>query len=602
MLPRLTSTKDRVTMIQDFLGLNKNTRISDQEFASLININNDQSPILAARKKRGYVSTLYRPQGILGGRYLSFVDDNALFYDQSKICDLAETDLERTLVMMGAYLCVFPDGVIYNTYTGELDQIVQENTTKNPPTITLCKQDGTKFDTNNTYTGKTEPTDKTKYWIDTSQDTVVVKMYAESTSAWVSVGTTYVKFEASGIGEGLSAYDAAKFSGVDTKDETTDIYNNWDFNQTNIIYDAGDDYVIVAGLINQVHLNSRNVTVKRELPEMDFVCELDNRLWGCSSKNHEIYACKLGDPKNWYCYAGLDSDSYAATVGTENDFTGIASYNGSILFFKEDGYHKLYGSKPSNYQMNWKSGRGVQPGSHKSIVVVDDYLVYKSRDAVCVYTGSTESISQKLGDMGYYKAVAGVYRSKYYISMRDESFTWHLFVYDFKKGTWVEESSEEILYMAYTNTGMYMIDYKGRLFVVSYEQITTKLWPNFDLFPSMDIFPGDQVSGEIEDEFEWIMETGDLGLESPYEKYIKRINLRMWLATNTNLKIEIMYDSSGAWEQMMEYFATNTRTIELPIVIQRCDHFRLRFSGMGEIKLFSIAKVSEEGSGVNGDS
>ena len=30
-----------------------------------------------------------------------------------------------------------------------------------------------------------------------------------------------------------------------------------------------------------------------------------------------MYACKQGDPTNWYCYAGLDNDSYASTIGTE---------------------------------------------------------------------------------------------------------------------------------------------------------------------------------------------------------------------------------------------------------------------------------------------
>lgn len=41
------------------------------------------------------------------------------------------------------------------------------------------------------------------------------------------------------------------------------------------------------------------VRVERICPEMDFVVEKDNRLWGCSSADHETYCCKLGDPTNW---------------------------------------------------------------------------------------------------------------------------------------------------------------------------------------------------------------------------------------------------------------------------------------------------------------
>ena len=62
----------------------------------------------------------------------------------------------------------------------------------------------------------------------------------------------------------------------------------------------------------------------------------------------------MGDPKNWNCFLGLDNDSYAATVGTQNEFTGIAAWSGYLFFFKEDGFHKLYGTKPSNYEMQWK--------------------------------------------------------------------------------------------------------------------------------------------------------------------------------------------------------------------------------------------------------
>lgn len=47
-----------------------------------------------------------------------------------------------------------------------------------------------------------------------------------------------------------------------------------------------------------------NVSMERKIPDMDFVAELDNRLWGCSNENHEIYASKPGDPFNFNYFLG----------------------------------------------------------------------------------------------------------------------------------------------------------------------------------------------------------------------------------------------------------------------------------------------------------
>ena len=68
---------------------------------------------------------------------------------------------------------------------------------------------------------------------------------------------------------------------------------------------------------------------RRSVPEMDFVIESGNRLWGCKygvvdgKAVNEIYASKLGDFKNWNCYAGRSTDSYVATRGSDGPFTGV---------------------------------------------------------------------------------------------------------------------------------------------------------------------------------------------------------------------------------------------------------------------------------------
>lgn len=594
-LPKLNIKSDQITVLSQFLGVNKNLSVQDAEFSDMKNITNDYFPVIANRKRRGILNALTKPQGVIGGKCLAYVDDDTLYYDGKEVKQLEKTGKDRKLVMMGAYLVVFPDGYVYNTYNK--DEYTIENETKaEGVAITLCKLDGTAYNSENTVVSDQEPEDKNKYWLDTSGDTVVIKMYSNSYSSWTAVATTYVKFEATGIGKGFAEYDAVRFEGVDTGGWC---YNGYDFNQNNIVYDRGDDYLIVVGLIDLNHTNSKAITFRRELPQMDFVCEQDNRIWGCSSENHEIYACKQGDPKNWYFYGGLDSDSYAASIGSEDVFTGAIAYGGYVFFFKENGYHKLYGSKPSNYELIWKAGRGVQKGSERSLVSVADYIVYKARDGVYMFDGTTVKISENLGIEPYYDAVAGAYRDKYFISMRDADYKYRLYIYDVTKGTWVIEDDLCVKYMAMANEGFYIVDYDNRLLVVNNEVIEVAVFPLRSekyFYPNDDIYPGNGTVGDLEETVGWSLETGDIGMNDPYHKYIKRIIIRILLDADTKMRMEIMYDSSGEWINLMEYYATRKRSYEIPVVIRRCDHCRLRFSGWGDFKLFSIAKVTEEGS------
>ena len=55
---------------------------------------------------------------------------------------------------------------------------------------------------------------------------------------------------------------------------------------------------------------------------------------------NELYACKLGDFKNWNCFLGISTDSYVASVGTDGPWTGAVTYLGNPIFFKETCLHK----------------------------------------------------------------------------------------------------------------------------------------------------------------------------------------------------------------------------------------------------------------------
>lgn len=176
-----------------------------------------------------------------------------------------------------------------------------------------------------------------------------------------------------------------------------------------------------------------NVTIKRAVPDIDFLAEHENRVWGIKGNN--IYASKLGDFKNWNVFDGLSTDSYATSTGSGGDFTGIISTSTHLVFSKEKCIHTLYGSKPSNFELGKAiTCSGIQKGCHKSVAVIDGAVYYKGVPGIMRYTGGIpECVSTKFGTKKYTVAVAGTDGQKYYVSLFDQGMT-PLFVLDTWQG------------------------------------------------------------------------------------------------------------------------------------------------------------------------
>ena len=114
---------------------------------------------------------------------------------------------------------------------------------------------------------------------------------------------------------------------------------------------------MVVGLVDvAVTQTTGTVTVSRSVPDMDYVCESQNRVWGCKygkdsagKHSNQIYASKLGDPTNWYCFENTASDSYALSLGDDEPSTGAVSLNDMPYFFKQNKIYGIYGGYPAAY-------------------------------------------------------------------------------------------------------------------------------------------------------------------------------------------------------------------------------------------------------------
>lgn len=311
------------------------------------------------------------------------------------------------------------------------------------------------------------------------------------------------------------------------------------------------------------------MTLKREVPDMDYICECNNRLWGC--KGDTIYASALGDPKNWFKFDGVATDSYSVDVGSAGDFTGCCSYLGYPIFFKEDTIYKVYGSKPSNYEAMNSATLGVASGSHLSLAIAGEVLYYMSRAGVMAYTGGIpENISAPFDGARFRNAVGGSDGIKYYVSMQDMNNYWHLFVYDPRYNMWHREDDSRALGFGYCG-GHYMAIYNG-------------LWR---------MGAGE---GTAEEEIPWLYETGDLYEGNVNKKAVGKLLVRIGVGVGATAKVEIKYDSGDTWQTVGQLTAGAKRTHVLPVIPRRADHYRLRFSGTGAVTLYSITREASHGS------
>ena len=591
-LPQIDNIANDRVMTNTFYGYNANSVIGDGEFADTENLTTDFFPTISVRPKRIRIKAgTDTPHGMCANESLAYVCGTSFYYDGEKICDV--TDDDKTFACMGAYICIFPDKIMYNVKSGDIKYMENKKEISGTAVIEPCTLSGAALEYSDT---EPEHVDGA-LWLDNG----VLKEWSDTYGMWTSVPTSYLRIGERVAGEFTESFkegffegDVITLSGCDKKEL------NGDF----LVYAVTDTHIVISATVYGRFIQYTHMTVERSVPDMDFVCEHGNRLWGCSSEKHEIYSSKLGDPSNWKNYSGLVSDAYAATVGTPGDFTGCISYGGYVLFFKENCMHRIYGDRPSDYVVSDISCRGVMKGCERSMCILNGILYYKSRQCVCAYDGSMpESISDVFGRERYSEAAAGAYADKYMISMKNVKEEWVTFSYDQKRGIWIKENNFKINFFTNDEGALYYMT-DSEIMLVQQDYKIDGLYPGMDigfedgiypLCPGM-MYPGQTPEDIYENDIMYMAETGDIGMDYPDYKYVSKIILRLQIERGSYLRMEIMYDSDGIWERILDINGTGKRSVSIPVNVRRCDQARLRISGRGNMQIYSITKNIEQGS------
>lgn len=626
-IPKLTPIRTTRETVTAFGGYDHRSVISAGSWYDEQNITADNYPTATVRGKHGAltldggagpVTGIFEANGREGyTRYASSgtpaADHGTVsFYDPAgtlSTVDLGLSSALKRFVRMGAYLIILPDKKWINTadaaeYGDMSDFKAEFEEDEGEVVFATVYKNGSAMSYTASSTAPVSPADKA-LWYDTTE--TILKQYNAAAARWVAyTDQIYTKITLPGRVprlvdlEGFDLYlyiEANRFSEYVTGKQPRNGY----YRIEHATVGSGSDYttsiVIPWDVCDGTVYRYANVMLEFKMPDMDFVVESGNRLWGCkwgkTTKRdeegdevdvivNEIYATALGSFKEWRVYEGTDSDSYAASVGSDGPFTGAVSFQGRPVFFKERCMHQVYGSYPSAYQIVSTECHGIEAGSDQSAALVDNILYYKSPEGFAAFDGSLPvMVDAPLGGVRYHNVSAGGHDRKYIATAIDEGGTAHVLIYNIRLGLWEHAEAR-----SYDATGL----------------AACTLWASIgddmcyidavDSFATVRTWYGTGTKDTAP--VKWYAETGDLGLGDLSGKYVILLSVRIRLAIGSVVTVRIRYDD-GPWEHVTRKAGTSLLKFPLPVRVKRCDHFRLRLEGEGDAQIYAIEKTIQGG-------
>jgi len=569
----------------EFKGLNRQAVVAEGEMPDMWNLTSDNYPLLTPRKPRG---AMRLPAGVVKPMQLMAKFEKiamiaatgsgvAFYYDGEKILDESTGLSEQTeMVAINTKICFFPE----KTYVEVTSEGIVANSYKSLES-------------------------------DVSVTGVTITISSEDTRITLPANHGFSYDDAIQITGELSYTGTRSTTSCDVSCIIEDIVNT----NTLVLPQATFLELIAAGVTTATLTGH----VKRTMPKLDHVVEWNNRLWGCSNEDNTVYASKLGDPKNWQYFQGTGIDSYYAQQGTDGEWTGIGLHSNHLVCFKQDSLCKIYGTAPSNYQVQNAEAFGVELGSRKSVVTINDTIFYKSKVGIMAYTGSVPVCISDKFNSAFTNVVAGTEKRKYYASINRKTGGYELMVFDVDKGVWHKEDTTRFRSCATVGDKLYYIEYDHEVLYCSENLKCSDYLPVGGEADSAHVgiinpLTPDEDAGDME----W------MAIFGPFDEYIEEHKIYSKLALriisndkkendicNENLEpicnefgeffylekylnVYISLDE-GDWELVEHYAQPITQGEFIPIIPRRCDRYSIKVEGKGKYEIKSLTRRIRKG-------
>ena len=562
-IPMLKRVGVRRQTVEAFGGLNRSARIEEGQFARMENLCGDFYPALGPRPGRKKLEQT-GVTALAAGEGLIYTQGTDLVLPGRRVPLGLIPEGPKQLVTMGAYVLVFPDKKYASTVDDrDYGSLEARFSAETEVTATPCDLEGA--DRIPDYAQSMEPKDPDNrtLWLDTSASPNILKEWSAASSMWVTVQSAYIRLSAPGIGRDFRQYDGVTVSGAEGLEGG------------NVVWLAKEDSLVLSGVLEGECTLAGGLEITRSVPELDYVTECGNRLWGCrfgpdaqGNMVNELYASKLGDFRNWNCFMGLSTDSYTVGVGSQGPFTGAITYLGTPIFFKEDCLYKIYGSYPAAFRVQSTACRGVQRSSSESLAIVGQTLYYRSPMGVCAYDGSLPAeVGRALGTEAMDVGVGAAFGGKYFLSLREPEGE-GLYVLDTALGQWHREAGFGAVQLRFCRGKLYGLDSTGGLWVLRGE-------------PS-------------EETVAWSAQTGRISGWDGKSQMLTGLEMQLLLGPRAKASLWVRYDDRGAWE-CIGTMAGGQRRFALPVRPRPCSYLELRLEGSGDMRLFSLTRSFRQG-------
>lgn len=495
-----------------FTGLDRRARVQDGACREMRNFCSDDAPCLSPRRGRRRIEEYQAATLILHKNGKAFVVDGTEVKYGGEAVGSVSAGRKRA-VIMNDWVFLWPDKAAYNTATGE-----------------FCGMEIHTGALAVTFTNSSVTRKDGAAWAFQIGDGVTIEGCAQEYNNRTAV---------------VQAVDGS----------TLTFYDN--------VFQFGE---LGSGENQSTHeWGESAVAFSRTVPDLEFVCEKDNRLWGVY--DNRLCCCKLGDGFNWNVLNGLATDAFDVGVGSDGAFTGIAGYASYVLAFKEGCVHKVYGTKPTNFTVNTSYISGVQAGCADTLQIYNNVLYYLSREGVMAYGGGTpEPIGMQL-NCGYARAVAGMHGAKYYLCGVGADGRAEIVVYDTERGLWAREDETEAVGFSSNAGTLYLLDADGGLWQCG-----------------------------TDDAVQWEAVFGPFENVQAEKRKSSRLDLVLTAERGAIVNVDIRSDGGG-WRRVWSGAARREDcTVNVPFLPVRGHGFSIRLRGKGRVTLHAVNRRFKEGS------
>ena len=183
------------------------------------------------------------------------------------------------------------------------------------------------------------------------------------------------------------------------------------------------------------------------------------RLWGYYDNVLTGTAADIFDAEgriDWTRGDNTNSEAITQPLWQGGSITGVAALMNALVYFKEDCITIVQGNYPAIMSSSTISCKGLPPENRKSVAVANDSAYYLSTDGVYRFDGGIPRCISRDAKIKGTNAVGASDGNKYWLSLKEDSGEYSLYVYDIVRDIWHKEDNTHVTSFAVFNGQMHM--------------------------------------------------------------------------------------------------------------------------------------------------